>query len=134
MNTFSQGNYSLSPDVHRMPRVARDIEQLLAFVTRQPWGDPTGRKKDICCGIDQIMAHPRRNRVCIQRLETGIELRRHNIAQFAIIYAYVPPDGEHPHGLVSIRAIRHRRVNNVFTGVREPHAPYRRPPTTLPAA
>ena len=107
-----------------MQRVARDIEQILAFIARQPWGDPVGRKRDIHRGIDQILAQPRRNKVCIRRCATGLELRRHNIAQFSIIYAYIGPNAEHPHGIVNIRAIRHRRVNNVFTGVRESHPVY----------
>ncbi len=119
MNIFAQGSYSLLPNLHETPRVARDIEQLLTFISRQPWGDPIARKKDILRGIDQILMQPRRNRVCIRRGATGIELRRHNIAQFSIIYAYTAPNVEHPHGLVSIRAIRHRRVNDAFTGVRE---------------
>ena len=133
-NIFAQGSFSGFPRLHAMRRVARDMDKLLAFIARQPWGDPASRKKDIYRGIDQIVAHPRRNRVWIRRNATGIDLRRHNIAQFAIIYAYVPPNADRPRGIVSIRAIRHRRVDNVFTGVREPHAPYRRPPTTLPAA
>jgi hypothetical protein len=119
MNTFVRGSYSPLPSLREAPRVARDIEQILAFIARQPWGDPGDRKKDIHRGIDQILAQPRRDRVCIRRRATGIELRRHNIAQFSIIYAYTSPNAKHPHGVVSIRTIRHRRVNAVFTGVRE---------------
>jgi hypothetical protein len=126
MNTFAQGSCSPLPRLREVPRVARDIEQILAFVARQPWGDPVDRKKDIRRGIDQILAQPRRNKICIRRRATGIELRRHNIAQFSIIYAYIEPNTEHPHGLVSIRAIRHRRVSNVFGGVRESHPVYAR--------
>ena len=39
MNIFVQGSYSLLPRLHETPRVARDIEQLLTFISRQPWGD-----------------------------------------------------------------------------------------------
>jgi hypothetical protein len=77
MNTFVRGSYSPLPSLREAPRVARDIEQILAFIARQPWGDPVDRKKDIHRGIDQILAQPRRNRVCIRRRATGIELRRH---------------------------------------------------------
>lgn len=119
MNIFAQGSCSSLPSLHEMPRVARDIEQILTFIARQPWGEPVDRKRDLCRGVDEILAQPRRNRVCVRRGTTGIELRRHNIAQFSIIYAYAAPNAEHPRGLVSIRAIRHRRVNKVFTGVRE---------------
>jgi len=123
-NTFVQESYSALPSLRETPRVARDIEEILAFIARQPWGDLVDRKEDIQRGIDQILTQPRRNKICIRRRATGLELRRHNIAQFSIIYAYVAPNAEYPHGLVSIRAIRHRRVNNVFTGVRESHPLY----------
>jgi hypothetical protein len=129
-SAFAQESHSVFADLHHMSRVTRDIEELLAFISRQPWGDPGRRKEDIRRGIDQIVAHPRRNRVFIQRPAAGIELRRLNIAQFAIIYAYIAPNAENPRGLVSIRAVRHRRVSNVFTGVREPHAFYGRVPAT----
>jgi hypothetical protein len=121
-NIFGQGSSSQFPKVHAMPRVARDMDQLLAYIARQPWGDLASRRNDMYRGISQIAAHPRRNRVCIRRAASGIELRRHNIAQFAIIYAYIAPNAENPRGVVSIRAVRHRRVSNVFTGVREPHS------------
>jgi hypothetical protein len=124
MNTFVQGSYSPLPRLCETPRVARDIEQILAFIARQPWGDPIGRKKDIQRGIAQILEEPGWNKVSIRRRTTGIELRRHNVAQLSIIYAYTAPNAEHPHGLVSTRAIRHRRVNNVFPGVRESHPVY----------
>ena len=84
-NTFAPGSYDLIPALHQMRRVARDIEQILAFIARQPWGDPLARKRDIYRGIDQVVGQPRRNRVWIRRPAAGIELRRHNVAQFAII-------------------------------------------------
>jgi hypothetical protein len=37
-----------------------------------------------------------------------------------VIYAYLPPSRKFPDGVVSIRAVRHRRVRNIFDGVREP--------------
>jgi hypothetical protein len=70
--------------------------------------------------MHELMAAPKMRRVETRRPRTGIELRRHYAAQFAIVYAYFEPDLVHPHGVVSIRAIRHRRIRNVFTGVREP--------------
>jgi hypothetical protein len=36
-----------------------------------------------------------------------------------IVYAYFKPTTSRPNGLVSIRAIRHRRVRDVFLGVRD---------------
>ena len=46
------------------------------------------------------------------------------VSQFAFIYAYVWPSVEFPHGVVSIRAVRHVLVQNVFAGVKEPVATY----------
>jgi hypothetical protein len=111
------------PALRAMPRVEQDIERILLFISRQPWGKPVDRERDIFQGIAQILARPRGNKVCIRRRATGVDLRRHTIAQFAIIYVYVEPNDEYPGGLVSLRAVRHRRVENVFSGVRE-RAPY----------
>jgi hypothetical protein len=103
-----------------MPRVDRDIKQCLAFVRRQPWGKPSDRKLDIRRGIEKALARPEANRVGSWRPETGLELRRCNAAQFVIIYAYLRPTVRFDSGVVSIRAVRHSRVEDVFSGVREP--------------
>jgi predicted phage gp36 major capsid-like protein len=58
------------------------------------------------------------------RPETGIELRRCISAQFAIVYAYLRPTERFDMGVVSIRAVRHSRVKDVFAGVNEPTAAY----------
>lgn len=75
--------------------------------------------RDIRKGVERIRELPARNPVRARRPQLALELRRQGAAQFAIIYAYLPPSTEFPGGVVSIRAIRHRRVKNVFAGVRE---------------
>ena len=65
---------------------------------------------------------PESNRVGSWRPETGIELRRCNAAQFVIVYAYLWPSTRYQRGVVSIRAVRHSRVKDVFLGVKEPTA------------
>jgi hypothetical protein len=110
----------LLPYLHVMPRVDKDIKQCLNFVARQPWGKPSDRELDICLGIEKALARPEANRVGSWRPETGIELRRCNAAQFVIVYAYLRPTVRFARGVVSIRAVRHSRVKDVFSGVREP--------------
>jgi hypothetical protein len=114
----------LLPYLHVMPRVDRDIKQCLAFVRRQPWGKPRDRQLDIRRGIEKALARPESNRVGSWRPETGIELRRCNAAQFVIVYAYLRPTVRYANGVVSIRAVRHCRVEDVLSGVKEPTATY----------
>lgn len=74
-------------------------------------------------GIEKICRDPRSARVQARRPRTGVELRRYDAAQFAIIYALIEPNDLLSKSVVSIRAIRHRRVRDVFQGVREPPPP-----------
>jgi len=109
-----------------MPRVTKDINDCLEFIARQPWGNTADRRRDIFRGIEGVQFAPKRNAVKARRRSTGVELRRHNVAQFAIVYAYFEPDAEFPNGVVSIRGVRHQYVRNVFAGVKElPPPPYR---------
>ena len=107
-----------------MPRVDEDIERCVGFIARQPWGNPTRRRIDIGRGIERSLTRPESNPVAVWRPQTGLKLRRSNAAQFAIVYAYIPPNGRFPRGVVSIRAVRHARVEDVFLGVKEPKVNY----------
>ncbi len=107
------------PHLELMPRVDNDIKRCLDFVRRQPWGKPDDRQQDIYRGIMDVWRAPLRSSVKARASSTGLELRRHGSAQFVIVYAYLPPDEEFPRGTVSIRAVRHRRLRNVFSGVRD---------------
>src|SRR5579884_3699744 len=107
------------PRLELMPRVDRDIKQCLDFVRRQPWGRPDDRQMDIYRGIIEVWREPERSSIKSRALATGVELRRHSSAQFVIVYAYLPPNQEFPDGIVSIRAVRHRRAKNVFSSVRD---------------
>ena len=115
------------PYLHLMPRVERDIDECLDFIARQPRGKPSDRESDICLGIGRVLLRPESNRVESWRPETGIELRRCKAAQFAIVYAYLRPTVSSTGGVVSIRAVRHSRVEDVFSGVKEPTATYTQP-------
>jgi hypothetical protein len=107
------------PDIDIKPRVWTDIQALLAFVDRSPWGNQAARASDIYQGMKAVVEGPTANAVSVRRRRLGLELRRHTVAQFAIIYIYRLPNAAHPNGLVSFRAVRHGRVENVFRGVRE---------------
>ena len=107
------------PYLHLMPRVERDIARCLTFVARQPCGKPSDRELDIAPGIERAVLRPESNRVESWRPETGIELRRCNAAQFAIVYAYLRPTERFANDVVSIRAVRHSRVKDVFSGVKD---------------
>jgi hypothetical protein len=100
-------------------RAERDLESCLQFIAAQPWGEPSAREQDIYAAIRRIREEPEWRRVEQSRKSSGAELRRRSAAQFVIIYAYFKPKKRLPKGLVSIRAIRHRRVRNVFLGVRD---------------
>ena len=112
------------PLLHLMSRVRRDVKTNLDFIRRTPWGKPLDRERDINECLDAILERPTAGKVGIRRQDTGVELRRRDARQFSVIYACFPPDAVSPGGVVSIRAVRHRRVRNVFLGVRESSAVY----------
>jgi plasmid stabilization system protein ParE len=108
------------PHLELTPRARADFRDCLSFVGQFPRGKPEERKRDIFRGMREVLVAPTLRRVEARRPRTGIDLRRHAAAQFVLIYAYFEPDLVYANGIVSIRAIRHRRVRNVFTGVQEP--------------
>lgn len=105
--------------IHHMPRVRRDIDECADFVGRQSWGKPQDRIADIHRGLNAIYAHPQLRPEEVQRPESGLWLRRRRAAQFVIIYAYIPATEPGRPNIVSIRAVRHGSVADVFEGVRE---------------
>lgn len=111
------------PGFRMMRRVLEDIERCVDFVRRQPWGRPADRERDIYLALQRIREAPERRPVEARRQGGGIELRRCRAGSFVVVYAYFRPDARFPRGVVSIRAIRHRRERNVFAGVRQPTAP-----------
>jgi hypothetical protein len=106
-----------------MSRAKRDLDECLEFIATHPWGNAAARERDILWEIRSIRGAPEHRRIEIVRKGTGVELRRRSAAQFVIIYTYFKPKKRRPRGVVSIRAIRHRRVRDVFSGVREPDLP-----------
>lgn len=83
MNTFVQGSCSRSRSLHEMPRVGPDMEQIPMFTVQQH-GAPLLAVRKTLTGVSTRSSNKRR----IRHDATGIELRRHNGAQFSTIYAY----------------------------------------------
>jgi hypothetical protein len=111
-----------------MSRIDRDIKECIAFIARQPWGKPNDRTLDIQRGIERTLALPEASRPEVWRPRQGFWLRRCNAVQFVIVYVYLPAREVSARGVVSIRAIRHSRVKDVFSGVKEPTTAYLPPP------
>lgn len=112
------------PELELMPRVPRDIDRCVTFVGGYSWGRPEDRERDILDGMTKIQRNPRANPVRARDPETGLEYRRQNAAQFVILYVYLPSSARFPHGVVSIRAVRHSSESDVFWGVRQVFPPY----------
>ncbi len=105
--------------LHLKPRALRDIDDLVRFVARFPRGKPEQARGRILGACVRLQDFPRANRVGVRRRRSRLELRRYGAHQFAIVYAYFPPISSRPWGIVSVRAVRHWRTENVFFGVRE---------------
>jgi plasmid stabilization system protein ParE len=105
--------------VRLTPRARRDIEKCVDFVASFPGGKPEERRREIYAAFDRIREIPELNAVEVRRRRSGLELRRHQVSQFTIVYAYLDPIEGQPWSVASIRAVQHRRVRDVFFGVRE---------------
>jgi hypothetical protein len=119
----------LLPRLKVEPRVRRDLEELLAFIRRQPRGKPAERRREIYGAFEAIRVAPFARPVL--KWVNGIGLRRYFVRQFAVIYAYIGSQDQYPRGVVSIRAIKHHRVRDVLFGVREVGAPAMSPPLQI---
>jgi len=107
------------PILHWMPRVRKDLKKGLAYVGRQPWGKPDKRELDIANGMVKVCTYPEDNRAELRLPESGLWVRHCRVSQFVIVYAYLPSREPSLPDVVSIHAVRHVRVANVFDGVRE---------------
>ena len=106
-----------------MPRVSRDIRRCARFLEDTASGTPTDFERDLATAYERICELPELRPIESRRRRTGLELRRYNMRQFAIVYAYFRPTQTLPQGVVSIRAVKHWRVRNIFLGVRESDSP-----------
>jgi hypothetical protein len=93
------------PKLSYLPRVRRDMRRCLQFLRRKASGRAAKRMAEVMEGVRRVRANPLLFPVRKIHPETGAELRRHNVAQFVILYAYFGPTPSLPYGEVSIRAI-----------------------------
>ena len=102
-------------------RARRDIERCRHFLRRQPGSRLMERTRDVTNAVRFIKAHPKLHPV--ERLSLiGLELRRRKAGKFVLVYSYFEPSPSEPDGLVSVRAVRHEREEDVYFGVREPRS------------
>src|SRR4051812_33242334 len=91
------------------------------------WGDSHGASRKIG-GQTSIVGWMRSTRTrsvapeALYQAESALWLRRLRVAQFVIIYAYIPATESGRPNIVSIRAVRHESVADVFDGVRDSHS------------
>jgi plasmid stabilization system protein ParE len=107
------------PELSYMPRVRQDLRRCRRFLRRKTPDRALRRTAEVFKGVRQVRANPLLYPVRTVHPETGAGLRRHNVAQFVIIYAYFNPSPSTPSGEVSIRAIVHASEADVWFGVRE---------------
>jgi plasmid stabilization system protein ParE len=107
------------PKLTYKPRVKRDLRRCLQFLRRKTSGRVSRRLRELVDGVRRVRASPLLYPVRQISHESGAELRRYNVAQFAIIYAYFGPTPSLPYGEVSIRAIVHASEGDVWLEVRE---------------
>src|SRR5438477_13085990 len=105
--------------LHWMHRAKLDIKKELNFIRRQAWGKPENRELDIWRGVQKVLAYPEVARQERYLPRTKLWLRRRSAAQFVIVYAILPSEDPRSPGVVSIRAVRHRREADVFNGDKE---------------
>lgn len=107
------------PELDVQSRVDRDLWRCRLFVKQHASGRPLDRIREVKRAIRLVRATPELNPVRRTEPVSGLQMRRHNVDQFVIIYVYFRPCESMPNGMVSIRAIRHAREEDVFWGVHD---------------
>jgi hypothetical protein len=79
---------------------------------------------DIRRGVEKVLAYPAGVPREKYLPRTKLWLRQRSAAQFVIVYAILPSERPKSPGVVSIRAVRHRREADVFKGVKQRRIPY----------
>ena len=97
----------------------RDFKRCRQFLRRQSPRSASRRRREMMNAVRRVRANPEINPVRKVDPVTGLHLRRHNVAQFVIVYVYFKPDASEPNGVVSIRAVRHAGEEDVLWEIRE---------------
>jgi plasmid stabilization system protein ParE len=102
----------------------RDLDHCRQFLRHHSRSSTRRRTREFFDAIRRIAENPELSPVRTIDSDTGLHLRRCNVAQFVIVYVYFPPSAREPAGLVSLRAFRHGRTENVLWRVRENTSEY----------
>ena len=105
-------------------RARSDVRQCRHFLRRRDERQPLHRVREVVNALRFIQANRRLHPVEATSL-IGLSRRRRKAGQFVLVYAFIEPSPDEPGGIVSVRAIRHQRAEDVFLGVSEQGAPER---------
>ncbi len=109
----------LPPRVSYTQEARRDFDRCRQFLRRHSPANTWRRTREFFTAVRRIVENPELNPVRKVDPNTGLHLRRCNVAQFVIVYVYFKPDAREPSGLVSLRAFRHASEEDVLWEVRE---------------
>jgi plasmid stabilization system protein ParE len=107
------------PAVEYTKEARRDLDRCRQFLRRHSPANAWQRTREIVGAIRRIRENPEMNPVRRMDPDTGLHLRRCNVAQFVIVYVYFGPEPSKPRGLISLRAFRHAGEEDVFWEVRD---------------
>ena len=97
----------------------RDMERCRLFLQRVGVSTPEGRIREIHRAARLLRDSPKLYPVEEVHAISGLEFRRKNIGQFALVYAFLEPSPSQPAGAVSIRRVRHGAEEDVLFRVEE---------------
>ena len=113
---------TIKPNFSFTDQAKRDIDWCRAFLRGIPGTKPARRIREIHKAARLILDSPKLYPVEKIHPVSGLDFRRKNVGQFAIIYAYLEPTSSLPNGEVSIRAVRHGAKEDVLFRVEEPRS------------
>jgi plasmid stabilization system protein ParE len=97
----------------------RDIDRCRLFLERKGVSHPERHIRAIYAAARMLRDSPKLYPVEEIHAVSGLEFRRKNVGQFALLYAFLDPSPLHPRGLVSIRRVRHGAEEDVMLRVEE---------------
>lgn len=89
------------------------------FLLRRGASQPARRIREVLKAARHISQCPKLYPVEAIHPISGLDFRRKNVGQFAIIYSWLEPNRALPNGMVSVRAIRHGAEEDVLFRVEE---------------
>ena len=107
------------PRIFFTDQANRDIDRCRLFLQRMGVSKPERRIRAIHKAARLLRDSPKLYPVEEVHAVSGLEFRRKNIGQFALIYAFLEPSPSQPKGEISIRRVRHGAEEDVFFRVEE---------------